>query len=264
MENIQKIKPNSEALAEIVDLMLWTGQLLIEYGADSQRVERNVTRLGIALGCENIDMFISHGSLMITTSYEGGFRTKIRRVKRHGVNFTIISAISKMSWRVLRQNLDKEVVKEELHRISKIGSHYPRWLVILMVGLACGAFSRLFGGDWITFAFTTMAAAVGVTVRQELTKKAYNLFLIILASASSASLVAGTAYALNWADNPSTILAASVLFLVPGVPMINSVKDMMDGFTMVGLTRAIIGALISLCIAVGLIAGMTILNIKAF
>jgi uncharacterized membrane protein YjjP (DUF1212 family) len=257
----EKKKFDAAVLADIVDLMLWTGQLLMRFGADSQRIERTVVRMGNGMGCGAIDIFISHNSLMITTTSEEGFRTKIRSVKKHAVNMTIISAISKLSWRVLREKLDRKTVREELERINSIHSHYPRWVVVGMVGLACAAFSRLFHGDWVVFIITFFAASLGMFVRQELVKREYNMFLIVAIVSFSASIVAGMATYFNLSPEPTIALAASVLLLVPGVPMINSIKDMVDNFTMVGLTRAIIGALISLNIAVGLILAMKLLGI---
>lgn len=249
-------------LADIVDLMLWSGQLLMRYGADSQRIERNVSRFAAGLGAQSIDIFVSHSAIMITTSTEEGFRTRIRSVKKHGVNMTIISAISKLSWRVLREGLDRSEVRKELERISGIRSHYPRWLVVATVGLACASFSRLFYGDWQVFGVTFIAASIGMFIRQELTKREYNLYLVIATVSFSASLIAGLAAVFNLSPEPTIALAASVLLLVPGVPMINSVKDLVDNFTMVGLTRAIIAAFSTLSIALGLIVAMKFLGIS--
>lgn len=161
-------KHDAHTLAEVVDLMLWTGQLLMQFGADSLRIERNINRMAAGLGCTDLDIFISHHTIMITTIGENGFRTKIRNVKKHGVNMTIISAISKLSWRVMHQKPERSIVRQELQRISHISSHYPRWLVIVMVGLACASFSRLFGGDWIVFLNTLAASSLAMFVRQEL------------------------------------------------------------------------------------------------
>jgi uncharacterized membrane protein YjjP (DUF1212 family) len=261
MEEYKKSKFDALVLADIVDLMLWTGQLLMRFGADSQRIERTVVRMGNGMGVDAIDIFISHNSLMITTTSEEGFRTKIRSVKKHAVNMTIISAISRLSWRVLNEHLDRKKVRTELERINSIHSHYPRWVVVGMVGLACAAFSKLFHGDWVVFGITFLAASFGMFVRQELAKRDYNMFLIVAIVSFCASLIAGTAAYFNLSPDPTIALAASVLLLVPGVPMINSIKDMVDNYTMVGLTRAIIGALISLNIAVGLILAMSLLGI---
>jgi len=40
------------ALRDIIDLSLWTGQMLMQHGASSERVEESVHRLGTGLGCD--------------------------------------------------------------------------------------------------------------------------------------------------------------------------------------------------------------------
>ena len=44
--------------------------------------------------------------------------------------------------------------------LSRMKPQYNRWTVVVLVGLGCAAFSRLFGGDWPVFLVTFVAAAV--------------------------------------------------------------------------------------------------------
>jgi uncharacterized membrane protein YjjP (DUF1212 family) len=216
-------------------------------------VEETLHRLGTALGCQGLDVFVSASTIGITTFSGDEFRTRIRRVGRTGVNFTIVSAVNRLSRRVERGELNQETVHSELERISRISSHYPRWLVVGAVGLACAAFSRLFGADWPAFGITLAAAAAAMFVRQELTKRHFNVYVMVAATAFVAGSIAGGAARFGWSGTPSLALAASVLLLVPGVPLINSAEDLISGHTITGLARGFFGALISLTIAVGLL-----------
>jgi uncharacterized membrane protein YjjP (DUF1212 family) len=60
--------------------------------------------------------------------------------------------------------------------------------------------------------------------------------------------------------DPDKAFATSVLFLVPGVPLINSVTDLMDGNIQTGIVRAVNGLMISFSIAMGLLSVKMILN----
>jgi len=51
-----------------------------------------------------------------------------------------------------------------------------------------------------------------------------------------------------------------VLFLVPGVPLINGVIDIVEGHVLIGCSRLIGALLLILCIAVGL--SVTLLMVK--
>lgn len=251
-----------EELRDVIDLALWAGQLLLQDGAESQRVEETVHRLGTGLGCDWMDILVSPNAIVVTTISGQEFRTKIRRVVRYGVNMSTIAAVNQLSRRVENGELDRHEVRAALRRISDTTPRYNRWLVVGMVGLACGAFSRLFEGDWAVFVMTTLAASLAMYVRQALHRRHYNPLLVVMVTAFVAGLVAGLVSLLRLSPRPQTALAASVLLLVPGVPLINAAEDIIQGHVVTGLVRGINGLVISLAIAVGLMLAIRLLGIS--
>ncbi|MCB9422184.1 MAG: threonine/serine exporter family protein [Ardenticatenaceae bacterium] len=260
-KSIEKRPLDRKALADIVDLALRAGQLLIQNGAESQRVEETVRLLGTGLGCDWGDVLVSHNALVVSHSSKGEFRTKIRRTSRDGVNMTTVTAVSHLVHRVEEGKYDRFKVREELKRISSLPRHYNRWVTAVMVGLACAAFSRLFGGDWAVFGVTWLAAIGATLVRQELAQRSFNKYLVVIATAFAAGLFVGIANLIHLSSHLEIALAASVLMLVPGVPFINSVEDLIKGHIVVGLAQAVTGVLIILAIALGLILAMQVTGI---
>lgn len=250
-----------EALADIVDLALRAGQLLMQNGAESRRVEETVRLLGTGLGCDWGDVLVSHNALVVSHSSKGEFRTKIRRISRGGVNMTVVTAVSHLVHRVEEGKYDRFRVRSELKRISALPRHYNRWETAVMVGLACAAFSRLFGGDWVIFGITWAAAAGATLARQELAQRQFNTYLVVMVTAFAAGLFVGLANLIQLSRHLEIALAASVLMLVPGVPFINAVEDLIKGHTVVGLAQAVTGVLIILSIALGLILAMQVTGI---
>lgn len=251
-----------EALRDVIDLALWAGQLLLQYGAESERIEQTIHRLGTGLGCDWMDILVSPNVIAVTTISGAEFRTKIRRVIGLNVNLTIISAINRLSRRVEDGELDRFGVRKELDRISKIKSHYNRWLVVAMVGLACASFSRLFGGDAAVFVVTFIASAAAMVVRQELSRRYFNQFLVVIVTAFAAGVLASAADLLNLSGQPETALAASVLLLVPGVPLINAAEDLITGHMVTAVVRGIVGGIISLSIALGLLLAISLMGVR--
>ncbi|CAG0949997.1 partial Inner membrane protein YjjP, partial [Anaerolineae bacterium] len=178
------------------------------------------------------------------------------------VDMTKVSAINRLSRRIENGELDRFGVRSELQRISQIRSHYKRWQVVLMVGLACAAFSRLFGGDAVAFGMTFVASAIATFVRQELSRRHFNMFLVVIATAFVAGLIASVPSAFEWGDDPQIALASSVLLLVPGVALINSADDIIKGHLVTGITRGISGGLVSMGIALGLSLAMEIMGVS--
>lgn len=253
---------NRDALRDVIDLALWAGQLLLHNGAESQRVEETVHRLGTGLGCNWMDILVSPNVLIVTTTSGDEFRTKVRRVVGMTVNMGVLTAVNDLSRHVELGIKDRVAVRAELERIDGIRSEYNRWVVVLMVGLACAGFSRLFAGDWPNFFATWLAASSATLVHQELSYRHFNHYLIIMMTAFSAGTLAGLAQKIGLIEDASTALAASALLLVPGVPLINAAEDLLKGHNVTGVTRALIGGLISMTIALGLLLAITLLGIS--
>lgn len=249
-------------LRDVIDLSLWMGQLLLQYGATSERVEETVHRVGTALGCDWMDILVSPNVLLVTTTSGEEFRTKTRRVVNRGVNLAIIDAVNGLARRIADGDVDRALIRRELEQISHLPAIYGRWLVVVMVGLACAAFSRLFGGDWPVFGVTFVASALAMSVRQELNKRYFNQMIITAATAFVAGVVASSAVVFGWGAQPQTALAAAVLLLVPGVPLITSVDDLIKGHLVMGFARGVTGLLISLSIALGLLLAMGVIGVR--
>ena len=251
-----------EDLRETIELSLWAGQLLLQYGADTQRVETTIHRFGTGLGCDWLDIFVSINAIILTTTSGEEFRTKTRRVVRvGGVNMAVLAKVNELSREVYQGKVTRAEARKRLEEIDKMPRHYPNWIVLLLVGLACGGFGRLFGGvGWQMFAITAAAATSGLWVRQRLLTLHINPYFAIVAAAFTATLIGGIA---KWVvpDQLNTVFAACVLFLIPGVPLVNSLEDFISGHTVVGLSRGFIGMQISLCIALGVFLAFTILGV---
>ncbi|MEN9443917.1 MAG: hypothetical protein RIS47_807, partial [Bacteroidota bacterium] len=74
-------------------------------------------------------------------------------------------------------------------------------------------------------------------------------------------LVSGLSVYWQLTPHPEHAFATSVLFLVPGVPLINSFTDVIDGNISIGVARGINGLMIAFAIALGLSVAMLIYHI---
>lgn len=249
-----------EALRDVIDLALWAGQLLLQHGAETDRIEETVHRIGTGLGANWMDILVSPNAVVCTTSSGEEFRTKVRRVVALGVNMTILAEINDLSRKVSQGQLNRFQVRRELERIGQIRSNYSRWLVAVCVGLACSAFSQLFGGDWGAFILTAAASSFAMIVRQQMQLLYFNPFVTTIVTAFSAAAVVSVGMVLDVTATPERAMASAVLLLVPGVHLINAAEDILKGHMVTGLVRGMLGALLSMAIAIGLVLAMMLFN----
>ena len=247
-------------MQDVIDLALFAGQLLMQFGADTQRVETTVHHIGTALGAEWLDVFVSPNALIITTTDHAEFRTKVRRVMRlGGVNMAGIAAISQLSYDAAQ--LELAVVRYRLDEIAEQSRHYGSTFQAGFVGLSCAAFSLLFGGDWAVFGVTWLAAGVAMLLRHWLASRQWNFALNTVVTAFAATLLASSAALLSWSDEPQIALAASVLLLVPGVPLVNAVEDLLSEHWVVGIVRGVVGLIITMSVALGIALALAVAGI---
>ena len=149
-----------------LDLLLRTGQLLVESAADTNRIVRNMNRVAAYLGLpeEKLHIDVSYTMLVANLSDGSHSYSKFQKCEKHGINMTAISEISKLSWKAIEQDYSLDRYEEELEKIKSKKRNYLPYLVAVGAGFACGGFCKLFGCDWIAFLFASICAFMGFSV----------------------------------------------------------------------------------------------------
>ncbi len=159
-----------------LDLLLRTGQLLVESAADTNRIMRNMKRTAAFLGLpeEHLHIYVQFNMLMVNLSDNEHSFTKFQRCDKHGINMTTISLISKLSWKAIREDYSIERYAEELEVIASRPRNYTPVQVAIGTGFACGGFCIQFGCDWTAFFYASFAAAIGMYLRGLMLRKGLN------------------------------------------------------------------------------------------
>ena len=92
-------------------------------------------------------------------------------------------------------------------------------------------------------------------------KLKFNFYLCIFFAALTSSFLVGLYSFFNPEGEFIHALSTSVLFLIPGVPMINSFSDLIDGNILNGTTRGVNVLVIAFAIALGLMVSLLIFNL---
>lgn len=223
-----------------LDLLLRTGKLLMESAADTNRIDRNMKRVAAFMGIpeEKLHIDIRWTMIMVNVSDEKHSFSKFQKCEKHGVNMTTISLVSDLSWKAIEQDYSLDQYEEELDQIAKKPRNYTPYVVAICAGFACGGFCKLFGSDWIGFFLASLCAFVGFRVRARCIDFGINHYMSMAIAAFVATCLAYASSFSGWSSTPYHPLLACALFIVPGVPLINFVDDMIDNFLLVGITRA--------------------------
>lgn len=228
----------------------------MQSGAHTGRIIRNLQRIDASFDYQP-EIFVAFSGITLTLRDKHGIAdiTLFGRVAHYGVHLATVAAISQLSWQVSDQPISISELRERLYTI-KLMPHYSRWQIIPMIGLACGALARLSHAPWSVVVVAALAAATALWLRMWLQRHKFNGLLVVLFAALFATLVGSSATLLHVGDNSHLAIAASVLFLIPGVPLINAVIDMINGYMTMGIGRGAAGIAISMALAGGMLTGM--------
>ncbi len=179
------------------------------------------------------------------------------------VSFAMNTTLSRLSWDVSDQKLSFNDTLEAFHRII----HQPRphtWLLLIVVALANAAFCRLFGGDFMAMTVVAVATLAGFRLKQILTEKHFDLRLTVFVCALLSSAIAASAILFNLGSTPGIALGTSILYLVPGIPFINSFSDLICRHYICAIGRFFDAAILTICLSAGLSVVMFLIHAGMF
>lgn len=235
------------------NILLQAGVALIKSGAGTNRVITNISRIAGAYGYEaNIDMGTRNISISLHQENQENIFSGSRSVSTlPGANFKVIAAISQLSWDVTEKKISLEESVAEINKAIEL-PHYSRAMVLLVTALAGSAFCYTFGGNSFEMGITFLATLAGLFFKQELVIKKFNPFMITYGSAVLAAVVIGIFWKMGVATKLEHAFATCILFLIPGVLLINSILDLMDGYILNGIDRGVNALMHAFAIAAGL------------
>ena len=264
MDAIESLLPDDDsgsapALEPNAMVALDAGRKLMEAGASANGVDEIVAKFARSLGAERVDLRIGYASLAITIGIGSNGITRMREVGHLGVNQRLDQELWHLAARVSQQDLTPEQTCSELTRLATKTPRHSAWVMAVAVGLACEAFGRLLGVDWLGAGPVFLAAAIGQFVRRELLTRHVNVFIAATVVSFLSSLLGGLGA--RWAGSMTITPAmiASILLLVPGVPSVNAQNDILEGHPTLGSARAVTVAVILIFVAAGLWFGQVLL-----
>lgn len=103
-----------------LDLLLRTGKLLMESAADTNRIERNMKRVAAFMNIpeEKLHIDIRWTMIMVNVSDEQHSFSKFQKCENHAINMTMISQISKLSFKATEENYSLDDYEKELEKSS--------------------------------------------------------------------------------------------------------------------------------------------------
>lgn len=253
------MKDRSE-LTHVLEFIAEYATYMLASGVHTSRVIRCTQRIGSSQGVDvQLTTFQRSSIISVHDQQSGEVITRVVRIPALPINFERNSDLSTLSWEAVDDQLSLSEICDRYHTLIAKPAINPLF-VLAAVGLANASFCRLFGGNWVAMGIVFIATLIGFSCKQWMQKRGINHFPVFICSSFIASICATAALHVDCNGTSEIAMATSVLFLVPGVPLINGVIDIVEGYVLIGCSRLISALLIIICIAIGLSATLLIVK----
>ena len=253
---LQRARP---PLSEVARLALSIGHLFMEFGESARMINDEIVSMAHCLGCDSAEVYCQHAAIIVTLRRGEEFCVQMGKVGEHGVNLRGSEAVSDIVRRVSRGDLEYSEAQTELDNIPRTTSSYPVWLVCLCTGLACSAFGRLLGTDWLSFFPILVASGIGQWIRRTMLVRKKNLLIVTGIVSFVSALLAGAGARLLGSSHLEIATISAVLLLVPGVAVLNIQTDVIEGKPNLAAARGLRVIYILLFMTLGLVAAQSLI-----
>lgn len=253
-----------ERLKETCTLLATYAARLLACGATCIRVEKNVGRMAAAWDV-TAELSLLPAAVSLTVGDTAGRHTYTRTVRVAGAHasFQLNTQLSRLSWQVAAGGMTPAEAGTRMQAMGD-GQATPARAMLPLVAAANASFCRLFGGDAPSMALVFLATLAGFGLKQMMLAEKVDARLTTVAAAFFASVVGSGGHVFGLGTTPEVALGTSVLFLIPGIPYINSVSDLIDGHYLCAFSRFAHAAILTACISLGLCGGLLLMSLEWF
>jgi len=236
---------------KVVELALACGQIVLESGGETHRVEEIMRRVSKGYGYPATESYVTPTGIFLTVSdTQHNSMTSIKRINHRNTDLDKITQISRLSHRISKEGLSIEHFENELDTVKK-RKGYPFIIRLLFAGISASFYALLFGGTWVDFPIGFVIGIVLRLVLNGLQSLRFNSFF--LNAIGGALIVFLAKWAATYISGVHTdkLIIGSIMLLVPGLAITNAIRDTMAGDLVAGAVRGVEAFYIAIAIACG-------------
>ncbi|MCI7485426.1 MAG: threonine/serine exporter family protein [Helicobacter sp.] len=258
--NNEQIHQNIEELSAF---LAQYAMALLSNGAYTSRIMRCTQRIGESYGYD-VGMIVWLKNITLSISQKDNYenrRTQITSNPPLGANFRIISELSALSWEIYDDKIPLQLARERFERIMQT-KDFTFLQSLFFISLANTAFCKLFGGDVGTLLCVFVGTFAGFASKQLLGLLRVDIRGIYVVAAFVSSFVAYIGVYLQLTSTPEIAIGLSILYLIPGIQIINALVDILHEYTLMALSRGLNMAILLLCITFGAYMTLSIAQVN--
>lgn len=242
---------------DVIDLCGLTGKVLLENGAETSRVESTVEYIGRAAGI-NVNCHATMTAIFVDS--EDNPTTHLVKVRVGDFNLQKVDEINTLSRQFTKHEISYDELKEHVHLIDNKVIDFNWWQKILGAGLVSIAPMLLFKATWLDLGLSFFVGICGYLAAHWVSDHSSTPYINVGVGGLVIGLLATLLQLLGVAQSADNIIISSLMPLVPGVAITNSIREIIQRHTISGLVRAVDAIMVAGSIGAGVVVGSTLIQ----
>ena len=226
------------------------GKLMLQSGGETYRAEETVSRICQSFDVDEVEVFASPTAVMVSILFDGEVHSIVRRINSRGIDLNMVHSINSLSREIYKHNLSIDEGEEKLKDMCKPNS-YSLVKNLFFAGVSTSTFTILFNGGVREFLCAFFIVILTQLLSINLKKSNLNDFFINIISGGFIAISSILCLHFGIISELNKLIAGSIMLLVPGLALTNSIRDLLEGQLVSGLTRAAEAFFIGLSAAIG-------------
>lgn len=236
---------------KILERAIDIGQRMLVTGAEVSRVERTINFICRAYGVRHVDVMVITSSIVVTIRGEDiGVISQMRRVPGQNFDFQRLIALNQLSREICAHPITSDEIKARIREIDAMDVISLKASVFYWAIIA-GSFAAFFGGR---LEDAVCAGIVGVFLRliqYLLGRTKLNPYCALVLLSFIGGVLANSFMWMGMDIHPAAINMGNIMPVIPGLALMNSIRDMFSQETISGLLKSAEAFILSLLIATG-------------
>lgn len=244
----------------VLRIALDVGEGLLMSGADVRRVEFAIEKISRAYGAAHVDVFSIH-SLILAAVYmpDGTHSTQSRRILDTSNHLTRIELYNALSREICETVPPIDEVDARIREIKKKKGVYPFWLTVIAHFLSAAAFTVFFGGTLLD-GFAAGLIAIVMAFLDRIKIDHINKTVKITLISFIAGILSCLAVRVGLGHSLDMIIVGTIMILIPGLSLGNSMRDLLSGDTLTGTLKVVQAVITSAMMALGYALALILLG----
>lgn len=233
------------------------GKLIIKYGGETYKAEEAVQTICNHYHMEAHSMALPSSIIISIHDKSDNFYTNVEKITSRTIDIGRITKIDELLKTISNYKFDEFARK--MYDIEN-ETPYPFKFVLLGNCIAAAAFAFFFSGGVRDSISSFFSGAIISVICYKSQQMEINNFFINLIGGATATLVSYIFFRVELVSDISVSIIAVIMLLVPGISFTNSIRDLISGDLVTGISRGVESFIVGTALAIG--SGITLSIIK--